>query len=155
MTAAMTAGLHTDQAPPLSIPSAFFLLAPLAMIVGGVLMTEMGAALVETAWSPLTIALAHLGTLGLLGSVMIGASTDSTPTHRYLDYFCRSWGYITEFIIDTHHYGWRMEGLDTAGSTLRPKATMWKDASHEFAALLECLAMLERLPPARSNSAGS
>ena len=36
----MTAGLSTEQAPPLSIPAAFFLTAPVAMaLAGGLLVT--------------------------------------------------------------------------------------------------------------------
>jgi mannobiose 2-epimerase len=61
---------------------------------------------------------------------------------RYLEHFARLWDYIKACVIDARHGGWRSAGLDTTPEARRrPKATMWKDASHEVDALLDALAM--------------
>jgi hypothetical protein len=74
-----TEGLRLEQAPPLAVPMTFFLTAPLAvMAAGGLLIVEGGAAL-ATQWAPQTLALTHLGTLGLLAMVMMGALYQITP----------------------------------------------------------------------------
>jgi hypothetical protein len=73
------AGLRTDQAPPLSIPASFFLLAPLAMIASGVLLAWGGDAVLATRWAPIAMAATHLGTLGFLGAVMLGALYQMIP----------------------------------------------------------------------------
>lgn len=66
-------GLHLDQAPPLAVPTTFFATAPLAVIAAGVLLIVEGGAALATNWAPQTLALTHLGTLGLLAMVMMGA----------------------------------------------------------------------------------
>ncbi len=65
-------GVQPDQGPPLAVPLVFFVVASLAIIAGGVLMLAHPNLF---AWRglPWTIALVHLGTLGFLGSVMLGA----------------------------------------------------------------------------------
>lgn len=68
-----TRTLHFEQAPPLAIPLAFFLTAPVALGCAGVVLAASGAAVLGTHWLPLTIGLAHLLTLGFLGMVMLGA----------------------------------------------------------------------------------
>ena len=73
------AGLHTDQAPPLSIPASFFLLAPVAMLAAGLMMAFHGAAITATRWLPITMAATHIGTLGFLGSIMLGALYQMIP----------------------------------------------------------------------------
>lgn len=77
MSLAGTDGLRLDQAPPLSIPASFFLLVPLAMIAGGAVLATPGT--LAGGWTGPTIALAHLGTLGLLGAGMLGALYQMTP----------------------------------------------------------------------------
>jgi len=72
-------GLRMDQAPPLSIPASFFLLAPLAMIASGALLAWGGAAVATTRMVPLALAATHLGTLGFLGAVMLGALYQMIP----------------------------------------------------------------------------
>lgn len=72
-------GLRTDQAPPLAIPTSFFLLAPVAMIASGVLLVWDGGAAFATRWAPSAMAATHLGTLGFLGAVMLGALYQMTP----------------------------------------------------------------------------
>jgi len=74
-----TAGLHLEQAPPLSIPLAFFLTAPLALATAGAALLWIGASALVSGWSPVTLALAHLGTLGFLGMVMLGALYQMIP----------------------------------------------------------------------------
>jgi hypothetical protein len=74
-----TAGLQLDQAPPLAIPAAFFVMAPAAMVAAGALLTHTGGLALQTAWMPATVALTHLGTLGLLALVMMGALYQMTP----------------------------------------------------------------------------
>lgn len=69
-------GLRLDQAPPLGIPASFFLLAPVAMVAAGVLAVLPPPG---SHWAPAAIALTHLGTLGLIGSVMIGALYQMLP----------------------------------------------------------------------------
>lgn len=76
MSLAGTAGLRLDQAPPLGIPASFFLLAPVAMIAAGILAMLQPPG---SHWAPAAIALTHLGTLGLLGSVMMGALYQMAP----------------------------------------------------------------------------
>ncbi len=73
------AGLRTDQAPPLSIPASFFLLAPVAMFAAGALLALHGRAVFESRWTPLAMAATHLGTLGFLGSIMLGALYQMIP----------------------------------------------------------------------------
>jgi mannobiose 2-epimerase len=53
------------------------------------------------------------------------------------------WRYIKSQLIDTRRGGWYAAGLDrTPEARRRPKATLWKDASHETEALLHCLSLL-------------
>lgn len=74
-----TEKLRLDQAPPLSIPTAFFLVAPASAAVAGLLLLVRGGGLLASGWVPGTVALVHLGTLGFLGSVMIGALLQLVP----------------------------------------------------------------------------
>lgn len=74
-----TAGLSLDQAPPISIPFRFFLLAPLFGMAAGVLLMVYGGAALTTRWAPPTLALTHLLTLGLLGMAMCGAILQMLP----------------------------------------------------------------------------
>ena len=74
----LTGGLRLDQAPPLAVPAAWFAVAPLAITSAGAALLSHPGALGST-WNPATIALTHLGTLGLLGAVMFGALTQLIP----------------------------------------------------------------------------
>lgn len=78
MSLAGTQGLRLDQAPPLHVPAGFFSLVPVAVCAGGLLLVGDPGAL-TTAWSPQTIALAHVGTLGVLGTTMLGALYQLLP----------------------------------------------------------------------------
>ncbi len=72
-------GLSTEQAPPLSIPVSFFLTAPLALAAGGVILLVYGHQALSSSWSGPTLALLHLGTLGFLGSIILGALYQMIP----------------------------------------------------------------------------
>ena len=73
-----TDGLRLDQAPPLWIPASFFLLAPASMLAGGTLLILQENSL-SSSWIPATIALTHLGTLGFLVPIMLGALYQMLP----------------------------------------------------------------------------
>jgi len=71
--------LSFDHLPPLALPMRFFLTVPLfAALAAGLLLWHGEAALV-TRWSPLTLALTHLLTLGCLSMAMIGALLQILP----------------------------------------------------------------------------
>jgi len=74
-----TAGLHLDQAPPLSVPVSFFATAPIAVFAAGVLLLVEGILALISNWLAQTLALTHLGTLGFLVMVMMGALYQLTP----------------------------------------------------------------------------
>jgi cellobiose epimerase len=66
-------------------------------------------------------------------------------TAGYLAHFLRLWDYQKKFLIDAKYGGWLAAGLDTnPDAAKRPKATRWKDCSHEMEALLDCLLLLDR-----------
>ncbi len=65
--------LSFEQTPPLSVPLRFFLTAPLFAALAAGLLFWHGADALASRWSPLTLALTHLLTLGFLTMVMIGA----------------------------------------------------------------------------------
>ena len=69
---------NLDQAPPLAIPASFFLLAPTSLIAAGVVVLIWGVSL-QDRWPGPAFALAHLGTLGLLGATMMGALYQLIP----------------------------------------------------------------------------
>jgi len=71
--------LSLDQAPPLEIPATFFLTAPFAVMAVGVLLLRTNASAFQSNWLPLVLGLTHLGTLGFLTMVMMGALYQMTP----------------------------------------------------------------------------
>jgi hypothetical protein len=73
------AGLRLDQAPPLAIPMSFFATAPLAAFAAGALLAASGSIALVSHWVPHTLAATHLGTLGFLAMVMMGALYQLTP----------------------------------------------------------------------------
>ncbi len=74
-----TANLSLEQAPPISIPLRFFLTAPLFGIAAALLMIWYGPEVMTSRWSPQTLALTHLLTLGFLALVMTGALLQILP----------------------------------------------------------------------------
>jgi hypothetical protein len=73
------ASLSLDQAPPISVPYRFFLTAPLFIFCAGLLLLIYGSDALISRWSPVTLALTHLVTLGFLTSVMCGAVMQILP----------------------------------------------------------------------------
>jgi mannobiose 2-epimerase len=62
----------------------------------------------------------------------------------YAAHFVRLWRYVKKYVIDAKYGGWLAAGLDTNPDARRaPKATMWKDSSHEVEALLDCSLLLD------------
>jgi hypothetical protein len=75
----MQRALSFDRNPPLALPMRFFLTVPVfAALAAGLLLWQGDAALV-TRWSPVTLALTHLLTLGCLSMAMIGALLQILP----------------------------------------------------------------------------
>jgi hypothetical protein len=71
--------LSFEQTPPLSIPLRFFLSAPLFSLAAALVLLWHGDAGLSSRWSPPTLALTHLLTLGFLGLCMIGATLQILP----------------------------------------------------------------------------
>jgi hypothetical protein len=69
-----TSGLRLEDAPQLEIPLSFFVTAPFFIMAAGVVLLLEGAGAISSRWSPMTIAFTHLGTLGVVTMVMLGAS---------------------------------------------------------------------------------
>jgi len=69
----VAAQLSLQDAPPIEIPVSFFLTAPLFLAVAGALVLFGGAEVLANRWMPLTLAITHLGTLGFISMVMLGA----------------------------------------------------------------------------------
>lgn len=73
------AGLSLERSPPLSVPLRFFFTAPLFGL-GAALLLLLGDPLsFSMRWTPVTLALTHLLTLGVLGMVMSGALMQLLP----------------------------------------------------------------------------
>lgn len=68
------ARLQLQDAPPLAVPVSFFLTAPIALAAAGVVLLFGGAEVLTNRWAPLTLAATHLGTLGFVSMVMLGAT---------------------------------------------------------------------------------
>lgn len=74
-----TAELRLERAPTLAVPLRFFLTAPLFAVAAGVVLTIGGGDVLETGWARLTLGATHLGTLGFLTMVMLGALYQMLP----------------------------------------------------------------------------
>jgi len=74
------ASVRPEQGPPLSVPVAFFATGPLALVAAGVLALVRGDDGLGSIWGRTALAAAHLGTVGLLLFVMIGALYQLLPT---------------------------------------------------------------------------
>jgi hypothetical protein len=71
--------LAFEQAPSLTGPLRFFLSAPLFAFAAAILLLWQGPEALASRWSPATLALTHLLTLGFLASSMIGALIQILP----------------------------------------------------------------------------
>ncbi|MBS0307331.1 MAG: permease [Proteobacteria bacterium] len=65
--------LSLDQSPPFSVPLRFFLSAPAFALLAALLLLWQGPQAFMSRWSPATLALTHLLTIGVLSMTMIGA----------------------------------------------------------------------------------
>ncbi len=75
----MFQGLSTDQAPPISVPFRFFLTAPLFGILISLVFLFYPIEEVFNRYSPVSIGLIHLFTLGMLSMIMFGALQQMLP----------------------------------------------------------------------------
>lgn len=71
--------LSLEQSPPLRAVLVFFLSTPLFALLAGALLAWQGEAALQSRWSPATLALTHLFTLGALGMSMAGALIQILP----------------------------------------------------------------------------
>ena len=72
-------GLRLDQAPPIAVPLAFFLTVPAMTLLAGTLLAWSSESTLVSTWLPQTLALTHLGTLGVLTMAMCGALYQMIP----------------------------------------------------------------------------
>ena len=59
--------------------------------------------------------------------------------------FAELWSYIEQHLVDSRYGGWLSAGTDVAPEARKgPKASQWRDCSHEGLALLACIGALRR-----------
>jgi hypothetical protein len=71
--------LSFDKAPPFSAPLRFFLTAPVFGLLAGLLLVWEGPALLVSRWTPSTLAVTHLLTIGFMLQTMLGALIQILP----------------------------------------------------------------------------
>jgi mannobiose 2-epimerase len=79
------------------------------------------------------------GTRALLRLALLHPDDEMNYRERFLEL----WNYIKKYLIDRKYGGWVWVGRDCFRFRSRPKATKWKDPSHEGRSLLDCLLMLK------------
>jgi len=72
-------GLSLEQAPPISAPFRFFLTAPIFGLTAAVALLFAGSDALSQRWTPSTLALTHLLTLGFITMSMMGALLQMMP----------------------------------------------------------------------------
>ncbi|MBA5606637.1 permease [Duganella sp. FT3S] len=75
----MQRALSFDQNPPLALPMRYFLSAPLFAALAAALLLWQGDAALASRWTPATLAITHLLTLGCLSMTMVGALLQMLP----------------------------------------------------------------------------
>lgn len=75
----MRRALAFKQSPAFSAPLRFFLNVPLFSLLAALLLLWVGPAALASRWHPVTLALTHLFTLGVLTSAMLGALIQILP----------------------------------------------------------------------------
>jgi hypothetical protein len=75
----MFQGLSQDQAPPISVPFRFFLTAPIFGVLISLVLFFYPLDIVFNQYSPITIGLIHLFTLGVLVQIIFGAIMQMIP----------------------------------------------------------------------------
>lgn len=73
------ASLSLEQAPPISIPFRFFLLAPLFAVMAALLLVVEGPLALVSRWTSSVLAITHLLVLGYMTMVMMGAMLQMLP----------------------------------------------------------------------------
>jgi len=73
------AGLQLEQAPPISVPFRFFLVAPVFLLLAAAVLLWRGPEALAARLSPATIAMAHLVAIGFMAMVMMGAMMQMLP----------------------------------------------------------------------------
>ena len=73
------ARLDIAQAPPASLPLRFLHTVPFWGAFAGLMLLLEGEALLVSRWSPVTVALVHVFTLGVLGNAMFGSLLQFLP----------------------------------------------------------------------------
>jgi len=75
----MRRALAFDNSPRLSVPLRFFLTVPVFALLASILLLVAGPQAFASRWTPYTLALTHLFTLGVLASAMAGAFMQILP----------------------------------------------------------------------------
>ena len=75
----MHPNLSFDQAPPISVPYRFFLVAPWFGVMAGILLAWSGSDAFASRWTPEALALTHLIALGFMLQAMSGALFQFIP----------------------------------------------------------------------------
>lgn len=75
----MTSGLSLQQAPPLSVPGRFFLIAPAFGALAALILLFHPEGFPESRWTGAVLALTHCLALGFFTSIMIGALQQMLP----------------------------------------------------------------------------
>ncbi len=75
----MQRALSLDQSPALASVLRYFTATPLFALLAGLLLAWHGEAAFQSRWAPVTLALTHLFTLGVLGMSMAGALIQILP----------------------------------------------------------------------------
>lgn len=75
----MHPSLSFDQAPPISVPYRFFLVAPWFGVAAGILLAWVGSDVLVSRWTPEALALTHLLALGFMLQAMCGALFQFIP----------------------------------------------------------------------------
>jgi hypothetical protein len=75
----MQALLSFENAPPFAAPLRFFVTAPLFVVLAGLLLLIEGPAALASRWTPATLAITHLITIGFMLQVMCGALIQILP----------------------------------------------------------------------------
>ncbi|MGP1614361.1 MAG: hypothetical protein ACTS5Y_04785, partial [Pollutimonas bauzanensis] len=75
----MRRALSFGNSPPLAVPLRFFINVPVFAALAGALLLWAGPQAMASRWTPYTLALTHLLTLGVLASAMAGALMQILP----------------------------------------------------------------------------
>lgn len=102
--------LTFEQTPVLSVPLRFLLTAPLFAVLAALVLLWFGPAAMVSRWSPVTLAVTHLLTLGFLAMCMIGSLLQILPVVAGID------------IPNTRVVGVITHGLLSAGTILLASA---------------------------------